>query len=224
MTLLAILTNPTTYLTLQSELDTAITNNLVTLPMTNSQSHTHLPYLQSVIRESIRFFPPIACGAFYKDVPAGGDVLCGRYLPQGTKVSTMAATSAITRSRAIWGEDADCFRPERWGEAEGMDDGGERVRMMGRVVDLSFGGGQFLCSGKGIALMEVCKVVPEVGFFLPFFSSFSFCFPLCLVALSFSLGAGEAFGKVVILTFEPLVLAFAAVSILAGGSGRAHQD
>jgi len=51
---------------------------------------------------------------------------------------------------------------------------------MGRVVDLGFGGGQFLCSGKGIALMEVCKVIPEVGFsssfFLFFFVQFSFVF------------------------------------------------
>lgn len=77
----------------------------------------------------------------------------------------MAAMLAINRSKEIWGEDADCFRPERWGEAEGLGDGGERVREMGRVLDVNFGYGQFLCSGRGIALMQACKVIPEVSSF-----------------------------------------------------------
>lgn len=165
MTLLALLTNPCAHHTIQSELDRAIKNNLISSPITNSEARQHLPYFQSVIRESIRFFPPVACGVFYKDVPPGGDTVCGQFLPEGTSVSTVAGLLAMNRSKAIWGEDADCFRPERWGEAERMapEDGGQRLRGMVRGVEMNFGSGQFLCSGRGIALMQANKVLPEVG-------------------------------------------------------------
>lgn len=164
MTLLALLTNQRAYRTLQSELGNAIEKNLISSPITNSEAYEHLPYFQDVIRESIRFFPPVACGVFYKDVPPGGDTLCGKYLPEGTSVSTVAAQLAINRSKAVWGEDADCFRPERWADAERMNDGGLQMKAMTKILDMNFGSGQFLCSGKGIALMQANKVLPEVGF------------------------------------------------------------
>lgn len=166
MTFLCLLANPTIYLTLQSELDKAILDGLISSPIKDVESRNHLPYLQAVIRESMRFYPPVACGVFYKDVPAGGDTLCGKYhLPEGTKVSTVAGLMALNRDKNIWGEDADCFRPERWIEAEDQARKGdkEQLKTMTKVVDLNFGSGQFLCSGRAIALMQINKVVPEVS-------------------------------------------------------------
>lgn len=42
----------------------------------------------------------------------------GFELPAGTRVAMGAAIYAMCRSRLVFGEDADVFRPERWLEAE----------------------------------------------------------------------------------------------------------
>ncbi|KAM7219647.1 Cytochrome P450 [Rhypophila decipiens] len=159
MTFLALLTNPRVYMALQSEINNA---TKLSSPITATESR-QLPYLQAVIRESLRFYPPVAAGVFYKDVPAEGDVLCGKYfLPGGTKVSTIAGLTALLRDKRVFGEDAECFWPERWIEAEKSRDGGEKLRQMSKSLDLCFGAGQFACSGKGIALMSAGKVIPEL--------------------------------------------------------------
>ncbi|KAM7204219.1 Cytochrome P450 [Naviculisporaceae sp. PSN 640] len=165
MTFLFLLSNPAIYSTLQGEIDAAIEAGLISSPITDAEARQHLPYLQAVIRESLRFFPPVACGVFYKNVPEAGDTLCGRYaLPAGTKVSTVAGLMALNRDSKIWGEDADVFRPERWLEAEEQARQGEeeKLRVMSKTVDLNFGGGQFLCSGQKIALTQANKVLPEL--------------------------------------------------------------
>lgn len=165
MTFLFLLSNPTVYSALQTEIDSAISAGLISSPISDSEARQHLPYLQAVIRESLRFFPPVACGVFYKNVPEQGDSLCGYHLPGGTKVSTVAGLMALNRDKQLWGDDADVFRPERWIEAEQDAQRGEdeKLRMMSRIVDLNFGAGQFLCSGQKIALMQANKVVPEVS-------------------------------------------------------------
>ena len=58
----------------------------------------------------------------------------------------------------IFGDDADCFRPERWLEAEP-----ERLKEMENIVDLVFGSGRWLCLGKTMVLMELRKVFVEVS-------------------------------------------------------------
>lgn len=174
MTFLCLLTNPASYRALQSEIDAADSQGLLSSPIIrNSESRDHLPYLQAVIRESLRFWPPVACGVFYKTVPPGGDTLSGFYLPEGTKVSTVAGMLAMNRDQKLWGDDSECFRPERWLDADLEE---ERLRQMTKVVDINFAAGQFLCAGKGVALMQVNKVVPEV-------STYPTHLPLCFLPL-----------------------------------------
>jgi cytochrome P450 len=44
-----------------------------------------MPYLQAVIKEGLRIFPPVA-GLMSKEVPPGGDAFNGLYIPEGTKI------------------------------------------------------------------------------------------------------------------------------------------
>jgi cytochrome P450 len=101
----------------------------------------------------------------YKEVPAAGDALCGYALPAGTLVATGCAMWQGSRDAGFWGADAGCFRPERWLEVGGDGDVG-RLAAMHRRVELGFGSGQFVCVGRGIAVVELGKGVAEVSCFL----------------------------------------------------------
>jgi cytochrome P450 len=72
----------------------------------------------------------------------------------------------IGRSKSIWGEDADVFRPERWlqQESESADQFTERLESW-RKNDITWGKGDVTCVGKNIAMMEIYKVAVEVSLF-----------------------------------------------------------
>ncbi|KAK3347091.1 cytochrome P450 [Lasiosphaeria hispida] len=150
-TLLALISTPTAYSTLQSEIDLATPASSPII--TAAEAHT-LPYLQAVVLEGLRMWPPTT-GLGCKQVPRGGDVICGFPVPEGTQVGHNF--SGMMRARGIWGEDAGVFRPERWLE---MDEG-ERGELEG-VVELDFGSGRYQCLGKRIALVELDKVFFEL--------------------------------------------------------------
>lgn len=165
MVLVSLLTNPRTYFTLRSEIDAAIDSGAIHgsgAPVTEAEAKK-LPYLQAVLREGFRMFPPLI-GLNSKQVPVGGDVFNGYFVPGGTQIGHN--TFGVGRLKSFWGEDADVFRPERWLEA---GSGTEREREMQAVLDLNFGSGKYQCLGKNIANMELNKVFVEVCpvFFLP---------------------------------------------------------
>jgi len=64
---------------------------------------------------------------------------------------------SLHRNRDILGKDAECFRPERWLEAQG-----DRLTAMERNNDLIFSSGRFQCLGKSIALLELNLVFVEL--------------------------------------------------------------
>ncbi|KAK1837165.1 cytochrome P450 [Podospora conica] len=69
----------------------------------------HLPYLDNVCREALRFIPPIPMTVrqSLKD-----DKLGPFFVPGGTVIYVMA--NAINRMPQYWGETADEFDPDRW--------------------------------------------------------------------------------------------------------------
>lgn len=161
---LYLTTAPTAINKLRAEL--AEHNLLPALPTDKTPPNTEivpndklltLPYLAACIKEGLRLHPP-ATGYLEKQAPVGGDTLPdGRRVPEGTGLAYNAW--GIMRSRAVFGDDADLFRPERWLEVDP-----ETERAMTRSWELGFSSGKWRCLGKDIALMEINKVVAEVSF------------------------------------------------------------
>jgi cytochrome P450 len=151
MTLLSLITTSSASAALVAEIRSAASRITVPISWADAQA---LPYLQAVVREGLRMWPPVQ-GLGFKRVPPGGDVISGLFVPGGTEVGQ--GFFAIGRSVAVWGDDADIFRPERWLEA---DD--ERLRVMNAAVDTHFGAGKYSCLGKPIAMMELTKAVFEL--------------------------------------------------------------
>jgi cytochrome P450 len=158
MTILYLINNPVAYRRFQKEIDEAYADGRASSPIKDSEAR-NIPYIQAVMREGFRMIPPVISGFFYKVVPKEGDKICGHFVPGGTKIATGAALPAMVRSKEIWGEDADAFRPERWLEADQ-----DRLQAMIKVLDFGFGNGQFQCLGKPLALMTITKTVVEVFF------------------------------------------------------------
>lgn len=153
-TLLHIITNPSIYNKLVAEILTAIREQDLPSPVPDSAAKK-LPYLQAVIKEGLRIWPPIT-GLMSKVVPPEGDTFRGMELPPGTVIGYSAF--GLSRNKEAWGEDANFFRPERW-----MEGTAEEMKVKEAAVDLVFGHGRWLCLGKSVAYIELNKIIFEVG-------------------------------------------------------------
>ncbi|KAH8657852.1 cytochrome P450 [Xylariales sp. PMI_506] len=151
--LMFLMTSPNTYQKLKQEISGAIKQGLISSPATNEEAK-NLRYLQAVIYEGMRMAPPLMAG-FPKQVPPGGDVVCGKALPAGTAVHVNFI--ALMRHESVFGQDANVFRPERFLEC----DEATRLKMV-KVIDLNFGHGRWLCLGRVLALIEMNKIFVEL--------------------------------------------------------------
>ncbi|KAI9796382.1 MAG: hypothetical protein M1835_004235 [Candelina submexicana] len=109
--------------------------------------------LRAVIKESLRMTPPFV-SVFERQVGKGVEAAIPGLvapLPLGTRVG--CNHYVITRSKAVFGEDADEFKPERW-----LIEDDAKLRQMkdGWAV---FGRGARVCIAKDIALMFLTKAV-----------------------------------------------------------------
>lgn len=153
-------TNPTTLQRARAEIDKADSSGLLSTPIQYEETRQHLPYFVACIKEGLRLNPP-APNLFGRVVPAGGKVIDGVFVPEGTEVTTQAYV--VQRDTALYGGDAEVFRPERWLESE--------EAMLGyEACQFTFGMGPRVCLGKDIAIMEMYKLLPEVCTF-PSYSS-----------------------------------------------------
>ncbi|KAI0541820.1 cytochrome protein [Xylaria digitata] len=118
-TMLYLLTNPRVYKALQAEIDEAVASGKAPRAphIITSQQAKELKYLQAIIKESMRIFPPVN-NPLSRDTPPEGDTVTidGRevYLPGG--INVVPSFKAMHRNKNVYGEDADvnAFRPERW--------------------------------------------------------------------------------------------------------------
>ena len=90
-----------------------------------------------------------------KQVPPEGDIIQGRRIPGGTRIGH--SSWAVQRNTAVYGDDVEVYRPERW-----IDTSPEKKATMERTMELVFGYGRFGCLGKSIAYIELNKVFVEV--------------------------------------------------------------
>ncbi|RDW82494.1 hypothetical protein BP6252_03606 [Coleophoma cylindrospora] len=151
MTTLNILSNPRILNRLREEIAAAL------LPKDSIISDSEarkLPYLQAVIKEGIRYWPPVA-GLLLKTVPAQGDVINGMSIPGGTDIGF--SSIGVQRNKGFWGSDADVFRPERWLEVSP-----ERLQAMTGTMGLVFAYGKWQCLGEPVAKMELNKIFVEL--------------------------------------------------------------
>ncbi|OAA70411.1 benzoate 4-monooxygenase cytochrome P450 [Cordyceps fumosorosea ARSEF 2679] len=150
-TILHVITSPRVYARLQAEIDAAEAEGRVSRPVTNAEAQS-LEYLQAVILEGLRVFPPAA--ALYPKVCDADEVVCGVPVPAGTNVAW--SPWSIMRDRDVFGEDADLFRPERWL-------GASRTKTMEQTVMMAFASGsRWECLGKNIAQLELNLVFVEL--------------------------------------------------------------
>ncbi|KAH7627830.1 cytochrome P450 [Sordaria sp. MPI-SDFR-AT-0083] len=156
LTMLQLITNPPALAALRHEIDTATDHGRISSPITNAEA-MHLPYLQAVIREGLRLYPP-GTGTMPKCVPKGGLTIHGYYVPEGTQMAFNIMH--LCRDKEVFGEDAHIFNPDRWISAAREDEA--RYARMCRTADLIFGNGKYECIGKHIAFLELNKVFVEL--------------------------------------------------------------
>jgi cytochrome P450 len=129
----------------------------ISSPIQDSEAR-NLPYLQAIIKEGLRIWPPVV-GLMAKEVPPSGDVVSGLFVPGGTSIGYCAF--GIFRDKKIWGEDVDVFRPERW-----LDSSAEKIKEQEQTLEIIFAFGKYQCLGRNVALMELNKVFVEVSIYI----------------------------------------------------------
>ncbi|KAG8773052.1 hypothetical protein FRC12_002757 [Ceratobasidium sp. 428] len=133
-----ILNNPKVYAQVRQEVDSVLGKE----PM-KPEHLSKLPYITAVLRESLRVTPSI--GQFvvapYKDEVIGN----GKYLVKKDAIVIVLA-AAIGKDPAVWGEDANEFKPER------MLDG--KFEAMPPKSWIPFGNGARACIGRPFAWQE----------------------------------------------------------------------
>ncbi|PSR83762.1 cytochrome P450 [Coniella lustricola] len=148
-----VLSNLRIYAQLRAELRAAIAAG--SIPSTGNISWTQaqaLKYFQVCLKEAMRVRPAVGLN-IVRTVPPEGAELDGHFFSGGTTVAVNGWV--LHRDRAIFGADADDYRPERWLEDV------ERAKRMERYM-FQFGGGSHLCIGRNLALLEINKVCPRL--------------------------------------------------------------
>lgn len=153
--MLYLLSTPTAYSRLKSEITTGIRQGRISSPVTGDEARK-LPYLQAVLYEGLRMMPPVMNG-FPRRVPPGGDTVCGKFVPGGTDL--FVNILGMLRDKSVFGEDAHMFKPERFLEAEDEE---HRNRLF-KTADLVFGHGRWKCLGQKLAWMQLQKIFVEVS-------------------------------------------------------------
>ena len=112
-----VLSHPRVHERLVAELEAAVAAGAV--PATGNVDWAQaqgLEYLQACLREAMRLRPAVGLD-ITRVVPEGGAALdAATRLPGGTRVALNGWV--LHRDRAVFGADADVFRPERWIDAE----------------------------------------------------------------------------------------------------------
>ena len=140
--------------TAKNRLEQEIEENLVTGKLSRTPKWAEvnrMPYLDAVLKESMRLLP-IASWGLDRVVPPAGATIAGVFIPGGTIVGCQI--DAIHLDEEVYGNDATTFRPERWLEASE-----DQRRYMDRAF-LAFSAGKRTCTGVHIAWLEMKKTLP----------------------------------------------------------------
>ncbi|KAH6874059.1 putative benzoate 4-monooxygenase cytochrome P450 [Thelonectria olida] len=112
-----------------------------------TEVETSLPYLRQCVRENFRITPVFTMPLARRVVAPGGIVIAGHHLKQGTSVAI--CNHAFHHNPAVWGDDHNVFKPERWEMPE--------MAQRGRFL-MHFGLGGRQCIGKTVAQTNIYKL------------------------------------------------------------------
>ncbi|CAE6468143.1 unnamed protein product [Rhizoctonia solani] len=138
---------------------------------THHDALLELPYLDGVVREALRLFPPISnipriCvedTVLPLDYPI--DTPSGKITSVPIKKGTLIFLNNLyfNRNEAIWGEQANEFLPERWIEKKIDEVTQSGSRLPGVYSSMmTFGSGSYACIGFKFAVMEIKVMLAEL--------------------------------------------------------------
>ncbi|KIK41727.1 hypothetical protein CY34DRAFT_24266 [Suillus luteus UH-Slu-Lm8-n1] len=165
---LSLLRHPQAYYRLQAEVDRFFPPGE---DVYSTVHHPHMSYLNAVINETLRLFPPVLSGS-QRGVPRGDDdKFVGPYfLPEGT--NAFVHTYSLHRDPRNFSPSPDTFWPERWLKPEeraalpSFDAKLPIVHNTKAFVPFSFG--PMHCVGKQLAYQElrmvVCAMIHRLNF------------------------------------------------------------
>lgn len=144
-TMAELLLNPQVQEKVQAELDAVVGSNR----SLREDDIEKLPYLQAVVKESLRMHPPGPLLSWARLCTEDWHMANGMCVPAGT--TAMVNMWSITHDPDIW-EQPQQFRPERFLPSEG----GQHVDVRGNDLRLApFGAGRRVCPGKALGLRTV---------------------------------------------------------------------
>jgi cytochrome P450 len=121
----------------------------------------HMPYLNAVCNEVLRYFGPVPLTL--RETAVNTSIL-GHYVPKGTKI--ILCPWATNKDTSLWGPDAGRFNPDRWlpkfdGDKKAASGGAES-----NYAFMTFLHGPRSCIGQGFAKAEfACLLAAWVGRF-----------------------------------------------------------
>jgi cytochrome P450 len=117
-------------------------------PATATLRPASLPYVTAVFYETLRLYPPVPFEL--KQCEKATTLPDGTFLPQHAIL--VWCTWAMNRSRLIWGDEAEDFKPERW-----LEDGNLISKTAFEYP--VFNGGPRTCLGKKMAELVTVQVI-----------------------------------------------------------------
>lgn len=105
----------------------------------------HLPYMQAVVKEALRWNPVDPMGLPHMSIE--DDIYEGQFIPKGTLC--IANVWAMNRDPDVYGADADEFNPSRY-----LDEKGQIANIVADTKEeghVTFGFGRRICVGRHVA-------------------------------------------------------------------------
>ncbi|KAI8972886.1 high nitrogen upregulated cytochrome P450 monooxygenase 2 [Trametes punicea] len=161
---LCLMTHPESYARLEKEIDRFYPPGQ---DPCDPRFHREMHYLNAVINEGLRIYPPVPGGSQRKVPPDSSGVVLGPvFLPPGT--SAFVHTYSVQRDPRNFAPHPEAFWPERWLLASGQmsfaetRDVDEGAFVHNDAAFLPFSYGPRNCVGKNLALLEIRVVLCAV--------------------------------------------------------------
>ncbi|PAV19188.1 cytochrome P450 [Pyrrhoderma noxium] len=126
----------------------------------DSQKLANMPFLNSVIFESLRLQPPVGSSLQRAPEPgSGGKIVAGRFLPEGTAIKI--PPYALFRDLRYFSPAPESFLPDRWLlPTEDVQESETNVNFSTDVrAFIPFSVGPGSCAGKPLAILELRIVI-----------------------------------------------------------------